>query len=367
MDFPVYNATMMYNSDGIYVVSIVDQPAVESNFLYFKKQERQLFSIDDEDKHIITGCVVRANYPIYRWDEERGDWYINFSAEVIKEMTMKMMKDGTFANISLQHNGKLIEGVEIIEAFIKDTGRGIAPEGFDDIADGSLFMTYKVTDENLWKDIKAGKYGGFSIETICTPVLDTKQHKNNNFSNMKTKKIKKSLFSVLKFGSVETDKGVVYWVGDGDLQIGDELFTENTDGDREKIEDDVLTLPNGTKITVEGGLVTYIEEPIIEEYRKVTKLEAETTDEIPVEDVVEEVIDAVEEEIEDVVEETVEEVVERDFGVEIDALKQEIDDLKQTIADMLQTPAAEPAVDEYKKATKSNGIPAFGSKHRLVY
>ena len=370
---PVYEAKLKYEDDGIFAISLVDMPAVESNFIAFSKNNKPMkFAIQDAEEHKVIGVIMRCDYQIYRYDENIGEYYIVYKKDTIEEMARRMMKTGSFKNIDLDHDGIMIEGVELIEVFIKDVAKGINPAGFDEISDGSLFGVFKITDENIWAEIKAGKYMGYSLEGYFCPEK-TNEYKYNSqkqISEKTMKKIKKMLFSVLKFGQVHTDKGTIYWVGEEDLKIGDELFTEDGNGDRVKVEDGEYTMDNGTKITVEDGLVTYIEEPVISEYRKVTKLESEATDEIPVEEIVEEVIDTVEDTVEELVEEAVDETVaeevKRDLEAEIDDLKAEIEALKETIVELLQTPAAEPVADEYKKMNKGNNIPAFGSKHKLV-
>lgn len=375
---PIYEAKLKYDEDGIFAISLVDMPAVESNFIAFSKNNKPMkFAVQSEEEHKVIGVIMRCDYNIYRYDEKIGEYYIVYRKDTIEEMARRMMKTGSFKNIDLDHDGVMIEGVELLEVFIKDTAKGINPTGFDDISDGSLFGVFKITDERIWAEIKAGRYAGYSLEGYFCPEK-TNNYQYKNISNDTMKKIKKMLFSVLKFGQVSTDAGTLYWVGDEDLKIGDELFTENEDGDREKVEDGEYTTSNGTKITVSEGLVTYIEEAVVTEYRKVTRLESEATDEIAVEEIVDEVVEEVKDEIETIVEETVadevetiveetvEETVVRDLEAEIDALKEEIEALKQTIADLIQTPAAEPVADEYKKMNRGNGIPAFGSKHKLV-
>lgn len=60
--------------------------------------------------------------------------------------------------------GTDVDSVEMLQAFIKDKDRGIDPKGFEDIEDGSLFGEFKVLDDTIWEDIKAGKFKGFSME-----------------------------------------------------------------------------------------------------------------------------------------------------------------------------------------------------------
>lgn len=165
-ELPIYEALIIDEIDGITAVSLVDAPAVESDFLKFNKEkEKMLFSIDNEEKRIVTGVVLRADFPIYRISNNGYEYYIVFSQDTIIKMTEKMLKQNTFNNINLNHNdNRFIEGVTLRELFIKDTEKGISPKGFEDISNGSLFATYHIENNEVWEQIKQGTFNGFSIE-----------------------------------------------------------------------------------------------------------------------------------------------------------------------------------------------------------
>lgn len=169
-DLPIYKATLSSVEDGIYTVSLVDDPAVESNFLMFSKN-KLMFSIDDEEQRIITGCIMRCDFPIYRRDDSGYEYYIVFDKPTIELMAEKMLADATHNNINLEHNpDAYVQDVYLKELFFKDKSRGIVPKGFDDISDGSLFGTYKVLNDDVWSQIKEGTFKGFSIECYIDAV-----------------------------------------------------------------------------------------------------------------------------------------------------------------------------------------------------
>lgn len=165
-ELPIYEALITDEIDGITAVSLVDVPAVESDFLKFNKEkEKMLFSIDNEEKRIVTGVVLRADFPIYRITNSGYEYYIVFSRDTIIKMTEKMLKQNTFNNINLEHNdNRFVEGVTLRELFIKDTEKGINPKEFEDISNGSLFATYHIENNEVWEQIKQGTFNGFSIE-----------------------------------------------------------------------------------------------------------------------------------------------------------------------------------------------------------
>ena len=160
---PLYKAIIDDENTGMYCISLVDEPAVEINWLAFEKQEELKFKVENEDKHIIRGVIMRANYPIYRIGNSGYEYYIQYDAETIRLMAQKYLKDGFQNNIDTQHNNQLQDGVYLVQWFIKDTENGINPKGFESVEDGSLFAEFKVENEEIWNQIKEGTFKGFSL------------------------------------------------------------------------------------------------------------------------------------------------------------------------------------------------------------
>lgn len=163
---PIYEATIEGIDDGIYTISLVDCPAVENDFFYFKKEEKALnFKVENEEKRLILGVIMRADYPIYRISSTGEGYYIRFSKETIEKMAEKMLLESTHNNVNLQHNpNNYVENVHLREVFIKDIDKGINPKGFENIENGSLFGVYKVENDDVWASIKNGEFKGFSLE-----------------------------------------------------------------------------------------------------------------------------------------------------------------------------------------------------------
>lgn len=158
---PIYNI-VLGDAEGINKMSLVEFPAVEDNFLKFADEHQLQFSVDEE-QHIVFGVALRADFPIYRYSPTMGEYYVVFSAETIKELYEKFMIDQNFNNINLEHY-KDTKGVYLLQSFIKNTEAGINPIGFEHIENGSWFTAYKVENEDVWNDVKSGKFNGFSVE-----------------------------------------------------------------------------------------------------------------------------------------------------------------------------------------------------------
>lgn len=147
---------------GMTAISIVDDPAVERDFICFKNESPIHFTSDSE--HCITGVAIIADKPIYRRNGAY-EYYVVFTKDVIKQIVEQYSREKLWNTVDLQHDGKHIGGVTMVEMYIKNGERGINPAGFEDVAEGSLFVTFKIEDENLWNDIVNGDaLNGFSIE-----------------------------------------------------------------------------------------------------------------------------------------------------------------------------------------------------------
>lgn len=166
---PIFEAILNDTEEfeGISCISIVDYPAMEKAMLVFNKDKKPvMFAVQDELQHKITSVVIRCNYPIYRINERGEEYYIRFGKEVIEQLAEKYSKDGLLNQVSVQHNGQLLEDITMTEFFIKNKEKGIDPKGFEDIEDYSLFATFKVNNEEVWNRIMEGEFGGLSMEVL---------------------------------------------------------------------------------------------------------------------------------------------------------------------------------------------------------
>ena len=267
---PVYDAIISDEETGMFRISLVDDPAVMSNFQAFDAHKKpMMYAIQDEEKRLVRGCIMRADFPIYRRDEKMGEYYIIYKADTIRAMAEKYLFEGRQNDVNLMHEeGSDVDGVQMVQYFIK--GDGIQVDGFDDCADGSLFGEFHVVNDDIWAEIKAGIYKGFSLEGVFDLVPE--QNKDEiqeivdlldgafkrifkpNIFMSKLSKFKAALAKMLQeFGNVTTDKGVISWDGDEDLKAGDPVYVEDSEGNRTPAPDgDYKTDDNKVIVVVEG-------------------------------------------------------------------------------------------------------------------
>lgn len=256
---PIYKATIADADAGMFRISLVDDPAVESLFLAFDKQKPVLmYKVSDEEKRLVRGVVMRADFPIYRNDSEMGEYYIIFKKDDIREIAEKYLLEGRQNEVNLMHRkGSDVDGVQMVQYFIK--GDGVSVEGFDNISDGSLFAEFHIVNDDVWEQVKNGTYRGFSLEG----AFNLERVKFQRKSNMsKLQRIKAALAAILQeFGSVTTDRGILVWDGDEDLKAGLNVYIEDAEGNRTDVEDGDYKTDDGKTIKVVDGKVSEIVDP----------------------------------------------------------------------------------------------------------
>ena len=84
---------------GIDAISIVENPAIEENFLALKSDEVKLAEVN-KDKKILMGALLIPNKPIYRKNDE-GEYYIYFSKDTVEKASQLYLKNGNQNNSTL--------------------------------------------------------------------------------------------------------------------------------------------------------------------------------------------------------------------------------------------------------------------------
>lgn len=162
----IYYVTLDENEEfGLKAVSLVDDPAIETNFLCFENEKSETIMFSKPEEHIITGVALRADMPVYRRKPDGTPFYIVWTKDVIKQFVERYAKKGMYNNVDLQHDGNMVDGVYMIESYFINDERGIRPSEFKDIENGSWIVSYYVEDEKLWNEIVNGNdLNGFSIK-----------------------------------------------------------------------------------------------------------------------------------------------------------------------------------------------------------
>jgi hypothetical protein len=126
------------------------------------------FGAINEDKQEIFGPAMLADVPIYRNDEQLGEYNVVFDKATIYKIAQKFFEKDFNKNFNLMHDpNQKCTGVYAFQSYIVDSEEGRpAPKGYEDAKDGSWFLGVKVNNPEVWAKIKSGEIKGFSVEGV---------------------------------------------------------------------------------------------------------------------------------------------------------------------------------------------------------
>ncbi len=160
------------NGNGVFVLSQVENPAMQGkNVLLSKEEPKPLqIALSDDDKQIVYCVALSPHVDVYRSaDSLRGkeDGYITFSVETIEEVANDFVTDGQLSSGSLNHDEqtdkiKVIQSWTVLDA---ENDKSVAL-GMENIQGGEWIVGQEVLCSELWEQFKNGDYNGISIEGV---------------------------------------------------------------------------------------------------------------------------------------------------------------------------------------------------------
>ena len=146
---------------GIEAISVVESPAIESDFIALKNQEFKLAEVDKE-KRILMGAALIPNKPIYRRNGKQ-EYYIYFSKDTVRKASELFFIRGNQNNSTFEHQLPL-QGLTAVESWIVESEQDKSRAYDLNVPIGTWMVSMKVNNDDVWKQVKAGEVKGFSIE-----------------------------------------------------------------------------------------------------------------------------------------------------------------------------------------------------------
>lgn len=148
--------------DGIHAISLVENPAIQENFVALSEHKVEFKSID-EDKRIVVGLALVPNKKIYRRRNGK-EFYITFSEDTVRKSSELYLKRLNNNNATIEHEVS-VDGVSVIESWIVDDPQmdKVNLYGLNPIK-GAWAVVMKVYNDAVWEGVKSGDYLGLSIE-----------------------------------------------------------------------------------------------------------------------------------------------------------------------------------------------------------
>jgi hypothetical protein len=158
-----------------------------------EKMSKQYFS--SEDQQILVGPVAIPDIKIVRQDEETKEVYwVKFSKEVIQRMAEKFMKENRNNETNIEHDNKVDAKSYIYESWIVESENDKANSIYNlDVPVGTWVVKMRVTDPEVWKQVKSGELNGFSLEGSFIDKKELDQINKDKSTYEKIMKILKSI------------------------------------------------------------------------------------------------------------------------------------------------------------------------------
>lgn len=313
----------VYCVDGkdsdVYDISLVEYPAIESDFVYFNKQDeaKKLVCLESNEKYMVCGAVLIPDKNIYRVDSEGFEYYIRFSAESIAEIAHAHLKSYKNNNFSTDHL-EYVNSVYLYESWIveNESDKAYTKYGLD-CPVGSWVILCKIDSVEIWERIKNNELAGFSIEGILGfnevyEEIENKlkkeytmtQNEKNTFLDEVKEIIKETLSAFKQTENVQMEE--------------EEVKTE------EQTEEEVQNEEELKTETVEMEEVTEVKEE--------TQTEEAASEEVKME----------EEEVAPEDGEKAEQPEIETLRAEVESLKQQLNEANEKIVEMSKEPSAKP-------------------------
>ena len=149
---------------GIEAISIVENPAIEEDFIALNNEQVIQLAQVDKEKKILLGALLIPNKPIYRKSGE-DEYYIYFSRDTVRKASQIYLQKGNQNNSTLEHKHTL-KGLSLVESWIvEDTKKDKTALYGLEYPVGTWVGAVKVNNDKVWEEfVKTGKVKGFSIE-----------------------------------------------------------------------------------------------------------------------------------------------------------------------------------------------------------
>ena len=192
---------------GIEAISIVENPAIEENFLALKSDEIKLAEVNKEKK-ILMGALLIPNKPIYR-KAGKDEYYIYFSKDTVEKASQLYLKNGNQNNSTLEHKHEL-SGLTLVESWIvEDTKFDKSRKYGLDVPVGTWMGAVKVNNDDVWNEyVKTGKVKGFSIEGYFADKMERPKDNTTGLSEQEADLLLSQITSIVKGEKVELKSSV---------------------------------------------------------------------------------------------------------------------------------------------------------------
>lgn len=178
----------------VYAISLVECPAIESNFVYLSEEKPIQVCLEQDEKHMVFGAVLIPDKPIYRYNQEE-EYYLRFPKETIEVLAHDYLQNDNIYSFTQQHKDNA-DGVSIIESWVKTSNNDKSVDYGLDVPIGSWIIGAKIDNEEIWQGIKDGSMKGFSVESFLNfdEIMMNKQENKMTEENLEMVEVNESFW-----------------------------------------------------------------------------------------------------------------------------------------------------------------------------
>ena len=182
---------------GIEAISVVENPAIEEDFIALKNEEVKLAEVDN-DKRILMGALLIPNKPIYRKKGEE-EYYIYFSKQTVEKASQLYLMNGNQSKATLEHQ-HTINGLTLVESWlVEDEVHDKSRKYGLNVPVGTWMGAVKVNNDEIWNNfVKTGKVKGFSIEGYFADKMERPKEPVNDFDEEEATEMLSVIRSIIK-------------------------------------------------------------------------------------------------------------------------------------------------------------------------
>ena len=276
-----YNVVFNKGMDkGVYSISVVENPAMESTFITLKEQTQIKLAQVDDVKFLLAGVVLIPDKDVYR-NQDGREFNIRFSKDTIEEVANNFISEGYQGNSSLEHEEKL-NGVSIVQSWVVKDPKNDTANAYglpqEDIKEGSWIVLYKCDNKDVYNKALNGEIKGFSIDGLFSLEKvnlkrDTMKDELVNLKNDLLSEFKAIFANETNTDEVEVKLGMatlkdgttqIEYMGEM-MEVGADVFVVNGE-DRAPLPVGEYELEDGKMLVVaEDGKIAEVKEMVEEE------------------------------------------------------------------------------------------------------
>ena len=256
-------------SFGVEAISLVKFPAIESNFIFFKRDQMLSLAAVDGDKRTLIGPALIPDKNIPRYDEFSAEEYdVYFSKDTVKRASELFLKQSRTNMHTFEHESA-VDAVHVVESWIVDDPEMDKAKHYGmNVPKGTWMVRVDVSNDDMWGKVKDDEIRGFSIEGY---FVDKVEHmaKQTKGDDTKVMSMLKSIYNKLTrremYAELTLSNGQTIITESDEFAPGSSVQLLNKEGKPTEISDGSYTSQGGVEMAVvDGKLVEFEGEAALE-------------------------------------------------------------------------------------------------------